>query len=139
MYSTGEDLLSDGKLFIISRGLVVRNSMIKSSGSTWGEDFIFTKALRRPAKAFVLAFAELLTLTQDAFFELLGDASADDYKHCRLKIVKLTVVRCLITEARRRLLEDPSLAKHLSKSGDPNKSILWINLKREREAAGLIR
>ena len=53
VYSVGEELLSDGKLHIINKGLILRNSMIKTCGSTWGDDFIFSKALRRPGKAIV--------------------------------------------------------------------------------------
>ena len=98
VYSTGEDILSDGKLFIINRGLILRHSMIKGCGTTMGDDFIFGKILRRPVKAIVLAFAELMTLTQDAYFEVLVEASEVDYRSCRRKIVRLTVIRSVITQ-----------------------------------------
>ena len=136
-YSTGEAFYTDGKLYIVNRGLILRNSMFKFSGSTWGEDFIFSKALRRPLKSIILAFAELMTLSQDAFYSILEDATQEDYDKTRGKIVRLIVTRGIINEARRRLLEDPSLVARITKSecDDPTKSILWKNVMAERQAA----
>ena len=136
-YSTGEAFYTDGKLYIVNRGLILRNSMVKFCGSTWGEDFIFSKALRRPLKSIILAFAELMTLTQDAFYSILEDATQEDYDKTRGKIVRLIVTRGIINEARRRLLEDPSLVSRITKSecDDPTKSILWRNVMAERQAA----
>jgi hypothetical protein len=136
-YSTGEAFYTDGKLYIVNRGLILRNSMFKFSGSTWGEDFIFSKALRRPLKSIILAFAELMTLSQDAFYSILEDATQEDYDETRGKIVRLIVTRGIINEARRRLLEDPSLVSRITKSecDDPTKSILWRNVMAERQAA----
>ena len=44
----------------------------------------------------VLAFVELMTLTQDAFFTVLENAAAKDYAYCRGKIIRLTFARCIV-------------------------------------------
>jgi hypothetical protein len=113
VFNRGEDIPCDGKLCIMNKGLVVRGGMIKGRGSTWGEDFVLSSSLRRPVKAWVLAFNELLTLSQDSFYEIFASVSADDYRFCRKIIAKMTVIRGIIREAGRLVQQDPSLASRL--------------------------
>merc|ERR1719247_3408854 len=121
VYNKGESIFLDGKLCIINRGLVVRNGMIKSRGSTWGDDFVLSSSLRRPGTAMVLAFAELLVLQQDAFYEILSSANADDFRKCRKIIVRMTVMRGVVREAWSRLRQDPSLADRITPTANSKK------------------
>jgi hypothetical protein len=87
--------------------------MIKGRGSTWGEDFVLSAALRREERAWVLTFTEILTLAHEAFYEIFASVSTDDFRFCRKIIVKMTVVRGIIHYAGRMLNKDPSLGARL--------------------------
>ena len=41
VYNKNETIFLEAKLCIINKGIVVKNGMIKMSGSTWGDDFVF--------------------------------------------------------------------------------------------------
>jgi hypothetical protein len=152
VFNKAEDIRASGKLCIMNKGIVVRAGMIKCQGSTWGEDFVLSPSLRREEKAIVLAFAEILTLSHDDFYQIFASVSADDYRFCRKIIAKMTVVRGIIRHAQRLLNEDPSLSgrllfrlqanrterdatnKRSSKLYHRKNSILMRNLEKKRAA-----
>jgi hypothetical protein len=114
VFNKGESTDTAGKLCIVNKGLVFRGGMVKGRGSTWGEDFVLSPSLRREMNAWVLVFAELLTLSHMDFHDIFASVSSEDFRFCRRIIVKMTVMRGIVREAGRLLKEEPALKQRLN-------------------------
>ena len=113
-------------LYILSKGLVVLNSKLRSEGEVWGEDFVLEDTtLIRPVAGYAMTYIEVLSLTREDFMGVIERrrfSCPQLQRMVRRYCVRIAVYRGILAEAQRLKqiqikLESDRLAQEESKDG----------------------
>ena len=95
-------------LYILSKGLVVLNSKLRSEGEVWGEDFVLEDTtLIRPVAGYAMTYIETLSLTREDFMAVIERrrfSCPQLQRMVRRYCVRIAVYRGILAEAQRRQL-----------------------------------
>jgi len=96
-------------LYILSKGLVVLNSKLRSEGEVWGEDFVLEDtSLILPVAGYAVTYLETLSLNREDFMSVIERKrfSCPQLKRMvRRYCVRIAVYRGILREAQRRRLQ----------------------------------
>lgn len=118
-------------LYILSKGIATLNSRVALVGSVWGEDFVLAdRDLIRRTSAFALTYLEVLCLSRDKFFEVVGrrEATCPQLKTIvRRYCVRMAAHRGILAQALK--LKRQRTPQRLGKSGSQESRLESLDVK----------